>query len=159
MAGFSDLIEVLVSSSVELGGNGIIHGGKGVMLAGARKIGWASGGGQRQGKRFAGHSIAGKRMASSGSAGITRSALGNYDPKQAYRNQTLSPYARAMRSGSGAARGGIPTKTQPAHLFGRSNFDRPSGPLGREKGERYSKHRSARPNSYTKSPRSNIKFK
>jgi len=159
MAGFSDLLEVLIGTAVEVGGKGVVHGGKGVMMAGARKIGWAKKGTQRQGKRFAGHSLAKKSLASSGSAGVTKSRLGNYDPKQAYLNQTLNPYAKAMKSGSGVG-GGISAKEAvPSHLFGRAGFEKPKGPLGREMGERYVRKTNKAPNSYAKRPRSNIKFK
>ena len=159
MAGFSDLLEVLVGTAVEVGGKSVVHGRKGVMMAGARKIGWAKQGAKRQGKRFAGHSLAKKSLASSGSAGITKSSLGNYDPKQAYLSRTLDPYAKAMKSGSGVGGSVSGQGAAPTHLFGRPGFEKPKGPLGRELGERYVRKVNNSSNSYAKRPRSNIKFK
>jgi hypothetical protein len=157
MAGIGDLIQVIVSCSVELGGNGVIHGSKNALLAGARKIGWASGGGGRQGKRFSGHSLAGKSLASGGCRKV-RGGLHNYNPKADYMNRTTSPYKQALKSGSGVGGGGHRPNNGPAKLFGRPSFDRPSSVLGREGGDRYVRKSATRGSSFSKNPRANINF-
>lgn len=158
MAGFSTLFETIMSCSVELGGNGIIHGGKGVLLAGARKIGWASGGSAaRQGRRFAGHSIARKGLAAGGTRNV-RGSLHNYDPKNDYKHRTTDPYNQAMKCGSGVMRFRGPQKNTPDRLFGRPGFNKPSGPLGRELGDRFVRTKDSRGSTWSKNPRANINF-
>lgn len=147
--GFFSFFEVFFSHAVEFSGGGLIHGGKGILTAGARKIGWASGGGgSRQGKRFAGHSIASKRMSSSGLSGGSRGRLGTYDPKSEYSNMGVNSYKSAASKAQGH---------QPDHLFGRPGFKKPSSSLGREGGDRYLK-KSGATGSFVKRPRSNINF-
>lgn len=149
MAGIFGFLEVFVSHAVEFSGGGIIHGGKGVLTAGAKKIGWASkNGNSRQGRRLAGHRIASGRMASSGLAGANRGRLGVYNPKAEYSNMGVDSYKSAACKARSA---------QPDHLFGRPGFKKPSSSLGREAGDRYLK-KSVQGNSYTKRPRANINF-
>lgn len=131
MAGIAGLIEAIMSCTVEIGGKGVIHGGKGVLLAGARKIGWASGGSaSRQGQRLAGHSLA-RRSLGSGFGGGSRDPYGRYDPKAAYN--------QAARSGSG--RGGASSyySNAPDRLFGRPGFSAPDSALNRAGGSRWIK--------------------
>ena len=157
MAGFGSLFETVVSLGVEIGGGGIIHGGKGVLVAGARKIGWASGGSSRQGRRFAGHSIARKSMGS-GVSRVQRGSLGNYNPAQDYKNATLNPYRQAMKCGSGVVRSSGPGRSMPNHLFGRGSFEQPYSSLGRNTGQRYIKQSGAKSSSWAKNPRAHINF-
>lgn len=148
MAGFSDLFETLMSSSVEIAGQGALHGGKGMLLASARKIGWASGSSGRQGRRFAGHSISRKSLGS-GFGGASRGPLGTYDPR--------AQYNQAMKCGSGVMQFGAPQRRGPAKLHGRPCFDAPSSPLGRSSNQ-WVKNSATKPGSYTRTPRSNIKY-
>lgn len=159
MAGFNSLLEVLVSCTVELGGNGMLHGGKGILLAGARKIGWASkGSAGRQGQRFSGHSLAGKSLAS-GFGSVARGRLGTYNPKAEYKHRASDQYRQAMRSGSGAVRYDAKSKNVPDRLHGRKSFDRPPDALGRDVGHRFVKQQSApRSGSFSKNPRGFIRY-
>ena len=134
MAGLSNLLEILMSTSVDFAGNGAVRGGKGILMAGARKIGWASGGSNRQGSRFAGHSLAGKSLGKSGLSRRPSGALGSYDPAKDYQARTQDPYRQALTSGTGVARFGGPAQGTPSHLFGRPGFNSPTSPLGREGG-------------------------
>lgn len=151
MGGFFSFFEVFVSHTVEFSGGGLIHGGKGILMAGARKIGWAGPGGNgRQGRRLAGHSIGSNRMASSGLSGGNRGRLGTYDPKSEYSHMSVNSYNQAAKYNKNSNNG-------PEHLFGRPGFKKPSSGLGREAGDRYLK-KSAPSSNYTKRPRSNINF-
>ncbi len=154
-ANFSGLIETLVSLFVDIGGNGAKSGGKGLLLAGARKIGWASGGGgSTRGGRFSGHSLSGHRMGS-GSGGARRN-LTNYNPKNDYQQRASEHYNRGTRSGSGRHNSPY-TSGQAPSLHGRSGFE-DAGPLGRGNANRWIRNRNGRAGSYTPRPRSFIKF-
>ena len=159
MAGLSSLLEVFVSCGVEFGGRATLHGGKGLLLAGARKIGWASGGSaSRIGRRFCGHSLSSRGLAS-GFGSVSRGRLGTYDPKAEYRSRTRDGYQQAMRCGSGVMRFNGPTTNAPANLFGRPGFDKPPGVLGRNDGHRFIKQQSSSSSSWSKSPRGHINYK
>jgi len=140
MAGFSDLLQILISCSVDLLGNGAVHGGKGMMMAGAKRIGWAGGGSSRGGRRFGGHRIA-QRSLGGGFGGCGRGNLHNYDPKQAY----LSTLPGASKR----------KKSAPAHLFGRPTMQTPDGPLGRY-GSKWCKGSAYSPAGHSRRPRGNI---
>ena len=158
MAGFFSFFEIFVSQTVEFSGGGLSQGGKGILLAGARKIGWAGPGGNgRQGQRLSGHSIGSNRMVASGLAGGNRGRLGTYDPKSEYSNMAVNSYNQAVQSGSGAGKSNPNSNNNPEHLFGRPGFKKPSSDLGREGGDRYLK-KSAPSANYTKRPRSNINY-
>ena len=134
-----------------------MHGGKGILLAGAKRIGWAgSGGNPRQGTRLSGHKIASGRFASNGLSGGSRGRLGTYNPKSEYSNMAVNSYNQAVKSGSGIAKSSSNSNNEPEHLFGRPGFKKPSSGLGREAGDRYLKKGAAAP--YVKRPRSNINF-
>ena len=155
MAGISDLVKTLMSCSVDVFGNGALRGGKSALMAGARKIGWASGGGDaRAGRRFGGHRIARKSLASSGAG---RANLNNYDPKNDLAQRLSGPYASALASGSG--RGGSRSRKSnaPAHLHGRSSFSVPNSPLGRNPNN-HGCGSAPRSKNCTKNPRGFIKF-
>ncbi len=155
--GFSSLIEIFVSAGVDVAGNGAIHSGKGMMMAGARKLGWSSGGSAgRTGKRFAGHSLA-RRSLGNGRGG-NRGRLGTYDPAADYKQATMSAYHKSKSSGSGMGGSGMPQKQGPAHLFGRPGFDKGVSPLGRSEGHRYARGKKQNTGSWSKTPRGNINF-
>ncbi len=158
MAGFSDLFEIVVSCLVEVGGKGVISGGKGVMVAGARKIGWASSGGSssRTGRRFSGHSLSRRGLSSGFGGGITRTRLGKYDPKGEYSSRGAQFYKMASRSGTGAGGMGAMRRGAPTNLHGRPSFNAPGSPLGRSSG-RWSRS-SFRSWGYSKNPRGHINF-
>lgn len=155
--GFGSLLEIFVSAGVDLAGNGAIHSGKGMMMAGARKIGWASGGSaSRQGKRFAGHSLA-RRSLGNGRGG-NRGRLGQYDPAADYKKATMGAYNRSKSSGSGMGGSSMGRKNVPGNLFGRPGFNAGASPLGRSEGHRYAKSKQTRSGSWSKNPRGNINF-
>ena len=129
MRGISDLIQTIVSCSVDLFGNGAIRGSKSALMVGARKIGWSSGcGGARAGRRLGGHRIAGKSLASSGTGRVN---LNNYNPKSDMAQRIAGPYAQALSSGTGLAGSGSQGNGLPSHLHGRSSFSVPESTLGR----------------------------
>ena len=143
MAGFSELLQILVSCSVDLLGNGAVRGGKGVFMAGARKIGWASGGSGREGTRFSGHRLAGRSLGQGfGGAG----GGGPYDPKREYLSRTMKSSTSRKPQG------------QPS-LHGRPEFQAPDGPLGRY-GSKWCKGSGGnqRPSTPGRRPRSNINY-
>lgn len=156
MSSISQLIETIVSVFVDIGGNSAKHGGKGLLLAGARKIGWASGGGGQSRGRFGGHRLAGHRMGTG--FGGSRPNLTNYNPATDYKQRASDGYARAALSGTG----NIAPKSRssaPAHLHGRSSFEDPGSVIGRGNSSRWVRHqRYGRGNSYTPRPRSFIRF-
>ncbi|MCB0322140.1 MAG: hypothetical protein KDD69_01170 [Bdellovibrionales bacterium] len=159
MSGFRTLLEVLISGTVDVAGNGAVHSGKGLLVAGARKIGWASGGSaSRQGKRFAGHSIA-SRSLGSGFGGSGRSRTGAYNPAAEYQSRTLNSYHQAMKCGTGVQQFAAPQRNAPSHLFGRPGFEAPQSKVGRNDGNRFCRHQSdTRGQSWSKNPRGHIKF-
>lgn len=156
-SGLSQLIETIVSIFVDIGGNGVKHGGKGALLAGARKIGWASGGGGQSRGRFGGHRIAGHRMGT-GFGGAGRPNLNNYNPAEDHKRRAAEQYNRGMMSGSGKATPKL-RATAPTNLHGRSSFEDPGSPIGRGQNSRWIRHnRGGRGGSYTPRPRSFIRF-
>lgn len=154
----SSLIETIVSLFVDIGGNGAKHGGKGLLMAGARKIGWSSGGGGGHSRgRFGGHSISGHRLGSGG-GGVSRQSLNNYRPAEDYKQRSSEGYKKGMRSGSGMG-GSYNPASQPTSLFGRSSFDNPGSATGRGSSSRWIKGGAhGRGGSYTPRPRSFIRF-
>ena len=155
MAGFSSLLEMLVGCSVDVVGNGALHGGKGLLLAGARRIGWAnSGSAGRQGRRFAGHSIARRRIGSG--VGGAAGPLGNYDPRQEYASRTRDQYTQASRSGSGVIRFNVDACNGPPKLHGRPCAEAPGSVLGRS-GGKWIKSGPA-PVQNMNRPRNNIRY-
>lgn len=142
MSGLFGLIEALVSGTVDLAGNGAVHGGKGMLLAGARRIGWASGSSGRQGKRFSGHSLS-SRSLGSGFGG--RANLHNYDPKNDYLQRTRDCYSQVQK------------EDLPGKLFGRPSFDAPDGPLGRY-GSKWCRNTGGSASNQVIRPRGNIRF-
>jgi hypothetical protein len=119
VSNFNDLLQILVSFFVEAGGQGVSRGGKSVMLAGLRKIGWAKGGGGGGG-RIKSHRLGGHRMGS-GFGGGGGGGLSNYNPKQDLKQRMQADFSRGRRSGSDIVKqkGGSQI---PAHLHGRSSF-------------------------------------
>lgn len=155
MLAVTDLIKTLMSCSVDLFGNGAIHGGKSAFMAGARRIGWASGGGDgRAGRRFAGHRIARKSLASNGAGRVN---LNNYDPKRDLAQRLSSPYALAMKSGTGKGSGPTKGSAGAPNLHGRSTFSMPNSPLGRNPNN-YGCKKAPRSLSCSKNPRGFIKY-
>src|SRR5690606_22909704 len=120
---------------------------------------WASGGSaSRQGKRFAGHSIAGRSLGS-GFGGCGRGGQGPYDPAAEYKSRTLNPYQQASRCGSGVTQFGGADQDGPPKLFGRPGFDGGASPLGRNGGHRFVRSGpDPRSGSWAKNPRGHIKF-
>ena len=147
--GLFDIFQTLFSCTVDICGNGVLRGGKGAMMAGARKIGWASGSGgdARSGKRFAGHRMSRKSLAS----GRGRATGAEYDPRQ----RTVGSYSKAMKSGTGLG-GPVSQSGPPPKLFGRSSFRPNKSPLGR--GTAPSSSRFQRSHPAGKNPRSFIKY-
>lgn len=117
--GFANIVEVVMSLFVEIGGQGVTRGGGGLLRSAASRIGWASRSGGGRGGRLGGHSLGGHSMGSSFGGG---GGLGHYDPKDHYRRSMAMHYSRGAYSGSGL--GGPKQKpSRPAHLFGRSTFE------------------------------------
>ncbi len=145
MAGVSDLVNILMSFFVEAGGQGVSRGGKGILLSGLRKIGWAKGGGGGGG-RLRGHRI-GSRGAGGGGGGGGR--LGSY------KSRMNADANRGRRSGSGKGKG-PGGKSQPAHLHGRSSFAGAQTLSGNGTTRWVKRGGAAR--GYTPKPRSFIKF-
>ncbi|MFN8388923.1 MAG: hypothetical protein U0136_01375 [Bdellovibrionota bacterium] len=151
MAGFNDLLQILVSFFVEAGGQGVSRGGKGIVLSGLRKIGWAKGGGGGGG-RMRSHRLGGHRMGSG--VGGARN-LANYNPKNDLKARMAADANRGRRSGSGAKEykpGGAP-----AHLHGRSSFTA-ANTLSGNSGSRWVRGKQTRGNG-APHPRGFIKFK
>ena len=150
-----DLIQMLMSFFVEAGGQGIGRGGKGALMAGFRKIGWAKGGGGGGGKsRLGGHSLGGHRMGSGVGRGGYNSRTGKYNAKEALKAQMAADANRGRRSGSDQVK--KKAGSAPAHLHGRSSFSGTASISGNPNNRWVRNQRGG--GSYTPKPRSFIKF-
>ncbi len=154
MANMGNLLQILVSFFVEAGGQGVSRGGKGMLLSGMRKIGWAKGGGGGGG-RLGGHRMGGHSMGS-GFGGGKGGRGGPYNPKTDLKERMKADANRGRRSGSGAGKqagnGG-----KPANLHGRSTFTG-GDTLSGQASSRWVRGPQGKARSYTPKPRGFIKF-
>ncbi len=153
MSGLQGLVQILMSVFVEAGGQGVTRGGKGILLSGLRKIGWAKSE-EGSGGRLKGHRLGGHRMGSG--IGGSRANLSSYNPKDAHRNQLMADMNRGRRSGSDILRRKMGPQ-KPAHLFGRSVFQG-ADTLNGNPTNRWVRNRGGDRRSPTPRPRSFIKF-
>lgn len=142
-----------MSVFVETGGQGVTRGGKGILLSGLRKIGWAKSE-EGGGGRLRGHRIGSHRMGSG--VGGSRANLSNYNPKEAHKSQLQSDMNRGRRSGSDILKrkGG---QQRPPHLHGRSTFQGAETLTGNPT-DRWVRGGKSGAKSATPRPRSFIKF-
>jgi len=150
MSGLPNLLQVLMSFFVEAGGQGIGRGGKGMLLSGFRKIGWAKAE-EGKGGRLKGHSLSGHSM---GSGGTSRANLNNYNPKTDMKDRLAADANRGRRSGSQPNKAA--KKSMPAHLHGRSSFSASESLTGESSGRWIKQAQPGK--SAARKPRSFIKF-
>ena len=151
MSDLPNILQVLMSFFVEAGGQGIGRGGKGMLLSGFRKIGWAKAE-EGKGGRITGHKLGGHAL---GSGGTARANLTNYNPKTDLQDRMAADFNRGRRSGSDIKKASK-KGNMPSHLHGRSVFTGAESLTGESTGRWVKQGNNSK--SVTRKPRSFIKF-